>query len=68
MDEANLSSENLIAGMTPEEISELLAEMGMETSVEQAAEIQELIGEFGSLEAAFEAFQDAPEESDRFAA
>lgn len=68
MDESNLSSENLIAEMTPEEICELLSEMGTETTVDQAAAIQRLIGELGSLEAAFEALQDDSDQADRAAA
>lgn len=68
MDESNLTSENLIAEMTPEEICELLSEMGMETTIEQAAAIQHLIGEVGSLEAAFDALQDDADPADRQAA
>lgn len=68
MDESNLTSESLIAQMTPEEICELLSEMGMETTEEQAAAIQRLIGELGSLEAAFDALQDDSDQADRAAA
>ncbi|WP_164101752.1 hypothetical protein [Candidatus Laterigemmans baculatus] len=68
MDESNLSSENLIAEMTPEEICELLAEMGMETTTDQAESLQRLIGELGSLEEAIEALQDDSGPADRAAA
>lgn len=54
MDEFNQSPEDLIAGMSPDEICELLEEIGIETSSEQAEMIQELIEELGSLEEALE--------------
>lgn len=54
MDEFNQSPEDLIAGMSPDEICELLEEIGIEASSEEAEIIQELIEELGSLEEALE--------------
>lgn len=56
MDETSLSPEELIAGMNPDEICELLAEMDIETSREQAVALQQMIAQFGSLDAAMDAF------------
>lgn len=58
MDETNLSPEELIAGMTPDEICELLAEMGMAATPGEAAAIQGMVAELGSIDAAFEALAD----------
>ena len=68
MDDTNLSPEELIAGMTPAEICELLAEMGMETTPSQAAAIQGMVAELGSIEAAFHALADSLSSADRRAA
>jgi hypothetical protein len=56
MDETSLSPEELIAGMNPDEICELLAEMDIETTREQAIALQQMISQFGSLDAAMDAF------------
>lgn len=58
MDDTNLSPEELIAGMTPDEICELLAEMGMEVTTSEAAAMQGMVAELGSIEAAFNALAD----------
>lgn len=55
MDEFNQSPEELIAGMSPDEICELLEEIGIDASSSEAEMIQELIEELGSLEDALEA-------------
>lgn len=68
MDDINLSPEELIAGMAPEEICELLAEMGMDATVSEAAAIQGMVAEFGSIEAAFEALADEDRSIERRAA
>jgi hypothetical protein len=56
MDETQLTPEELIAGMNPDEICELLAEMDIETTRDQALALQEMLSQFGSLEAAMDAF------------
>lgn len=68
MDDTNLSPEEMIAGMTPAEICELLAEMGMETTASEAAAIQELVAELGSIEAAFDALAESSPAAERRAA
>jgi hypothetical protein len=48
------SPEELIAGMNPDEICELLEEMGVNATLQQATAIQALVIEFGSLDATLE--------------
>jgi hypothetical protein len=55
MDDSQTTPEELIRGMTPDEICELLEEMGVQVSHAQAVAIQGLINRLGSLEAAFAA-------------
>ncbi len=50
MDDQHLTPEALIAGMTPDEICELLAEMDIDASVDEARLIQQMIREVGSLD------------------
>lgn len=60
MDEPRLTPEELIRGMTPDEICELLEEMGISVSPAQAVAIQGMINRLGSLDAAFEALGKDP--------
>ncbi len=53
--ETSETPEELIAAMTTEELQELLEEMGVDATTEQAAGLQALIAESGSLEAALDA-------------
>jgi len=55
MDDSHATPEELIRGMTPDEICELLEEMGIEVNHTQAVAIQGLLNRLGSLEAAFAA-------------
>lgn len=55
MDEFTQSPEDLIAGMNPDEICELLEEIGIEATSDEAEMIQDLIEELGSLEEALQA-------------
>ena len=55
MDESQLSQEELIVGMTPDEICELLEEIGVVANEEQASAMQRLVAQLGSLEAALDA-------------
>ena len=50
MDFDDLSPEELIAQLSGDELQELLAEMGVDTSIEQARAIQSLVAEVGCLE------------------
>lgn len=50
MDDQHLTPEELIAGMTPDEICELLAEMEVVSSIDEAKLIQQMIHEVGSLD------------------
>jgi hypothetical protein len=52
MDDFSQNPEELIAGMSTDELQELLAELGIEATDEEAAGIKSLVAEMGSLEAA----------------
>ena len=55
MEDRELSAEELIRGMNPDEICELLQDMGINIDERQAVAIQGLINRLGSLQAAFAA-------------
>lgn len=50
MDYEELSPEELIAQLSGDELQELLLEMGIDTTIEQAMAIQSLVAEVGCLE------------------
>jgi hypothetical protein len=56
MNEQKQTPEELIAGMAPDEICELLEEIGIEVDRDEASSIQRLIADLGSLDAALQAF------------
>jgi 3-methyladenine DNA glycosylase Tag len=58
MDEHYQSPEDLIIGMSPDEICELLDEIGIDATCEDAEMIQELVEQLGSLEEALESLRD----------
>lgn len=54
----SLTPETLVLGMEPEELQELLQDMGFEPTRQTAAAIQSLIRQLGSLDAAIAALHD----------
>ena len=56
MDDIEYTAEELIQGMSADEICELLEELEIVISLEQANAIQSLVEKTGSLEAALELF------------
>jgi len=52
MDDFSQNPEEMIAGMSTDELQELLAELGIDATDEEAAGIKSLVAEMGSLEAA----------------
>ena len=58
MDEHYQSPEDLITGMSPDEICELLDEIGINATCEDAEMIQDLVEQLGSLEEALESLRD----------
>lgn len=68
MDESTPLPEELIAGMSTSELAEVLEDLGIEADEAQAAVIQRLVAQLGSLEAAIEAIDFLDETDDRMAA
>lgn len=68
MDESTPLPEELIAGMSTSELAEVLEDLGIEANEAQAAAIQRLVAQLGSLEAAIEAIDFLDEIDDRMAA
>lgn len=68
MDESTPLPEELIAAMSTSELAEVLEELGIEADESQAAAIQRLVAQLGSLEAAIEAVDFLDETDDRMAA
>jgi len=68
MDESTPLPEELIAGMSTSELAEVLEDLGIEADETQAAAIQRLVAQLGSLEAAIEAIDFLDETDDRMAA
>ncbi len=68
MDESTPLPEELIAGMSTSELAEVLEDLGIEANEAQAAAIQRLVAQLGSLEAAIEAIDFLDETDDRMAA
>lgn len=68
MDESTPLPEELIASMSTSELAEVLEELGIEADELQAAAIQRLVAQLGSLEAAIEALDFLDETDDRMAA
>jgi hypothetical protein len=68
MDESTPLPEELIAGMSTSELAEVLEDLGIEADEAQAAAIQRLVAQLGSLEAAIEAIDFLDETDDRMAA
>lgn len=60
--------EDLIAQLSIPELVEVLEELGIEADHKQAASIQKLVAQLGSVEAAIEAVQELGEPRDRRAA
>ena len=58
MDEHYQSPEDLITGMSPDEICELLDEIGINATCEDAEMIQDLVEQLASLEEALESLRD----------
>ena len=56
--EPHLRAEDLILQMSPDELQELLGEMGFSTTAETIRGIRQLIAELGSLDAAIVALTD----------
>lgn len=54
MSEEELQPEELITAMTPDEVCELLSELGLPSTPEKARALQQLVSSAGSIEAAFE--------------
>ena len=57
--EDQLTPEELIIQMSPDELQELLGEMGLEATTETADSIQQLVKQLGSFEAAIGALDDS---------
>lgn len=68
MEESTPLPEELIAGMSTSELAEVLEDLGIEADEAQAAAIQRLVAQLGSLEAAIEAVDFLDETDDRMAA
>lgn len=68
MEESTPLPEELIAGMSTSELAEVLEDLGIEADEAQAAAIQRLVAQLGSLEAAIEAVDFLDETDDRKAA
>lgn len=60
--------EDLIAQLSIPELVEVLEELGIEADHEQAASIQKLVAQLGSVEAAIEVVQELGDSWDRRAA
>lgn len=60
--------EDLIAQLRIPELVEVLEDLGIEADHEQAASIQKLVAQLGSVEAAIEAVQELGDSRDRRAA
>ncbi|MFM2001565.1 MAG: hypothetical protein RI963_991 [Planctomycetota bacterium] len=60
--------EDLIAQLRIPELVEVLEDLGIEANHEQAASIQKLVAQLGSVEAAIEAVQELGDSRDRRAA
>lgn len=58
MDDTMQTPEEMIAQMSTDELQELLAELGFDTTPRQAQGIQQLVAQLGSLEAAIETLAD----------
>ena len=58
MDDSMQTPEEMIAQMSTDELQELLAELGFDTTAQQAQGIQQLVAQLGSLEAAIETLAD----------
>lgn len=59
MDFEEMSPEELIAQLSGDELQELLLEMGIDTTVEQAMAIKSLVADVGSLEQVMEMLSDS---------
>ncbi|HBJ33823.1 MAG TPA: hypothetical protein DDZ51_03465 [Planctomycetaceae bacterium] len=57
MDDITQTPEELIANMSTDELQELLGELGVDASDDQAAGIKDLVAQLGSLEAAMNALE-----------
>ena len=67
-DETMQTPEDMIAEMSTDELQELLGELGFDATEQQAAGIQQLVHELGSLEGALETLFQLDDEAVRRAA